>query len=492
MPFSLVATTTLTFKMPSPLDSIDRLVWDNALTELGRQIGQTEVERWFADTNLSSLRDRTANLVVPSRLHAKWIRANHLGVLCAVLGVNDCVLAIKEPVEFPIADGPPPRPGLAATDKNASAAGNGATKYKFSAPVEAPERLVLNRDYSFENFVVGGANRLAHASALGVADGQARGFNPLFLHGSVGLGKTHLLQSIAHHCLNKNPDCKIIFLSCEQFVNHFIQALQQGYINAFRNRYRSADILVVDDVQLLSNKQRTQEEFFHTFNELHNAHKQIVLASDSPPEEIKDLQVAYLKACVANQDVVQDHAFFATLYHFAVKNKISYIISGGNIATESVFPQAWHHSAMDAINLKSIHKKYGTIPLKKYKTISFFKYYFYYPFVKGMKTIRPLNYLPYNRREAIEALKKEVDYEEYGKKHSESRFTKFFQNYYLPKKFGYDKRKPHLSSQILSGEISRNEAIMELKTPVYRENELRESLEYIGKKLEFKYEELKS
>jgi N-acetyl sugar amidotransferase len=207
-------------------------------------------------------------------------------------------------------------------------------------------------------------------------------------------------------------------------------------------------------------------------------------------EEIKDLQVAYLKAGVANQDVVQDHAFFATLYHFAVKNKISYIISGGNIATESVFPQAWHHSAMDAINLKSIHKKYGTIQLKKYKTISFFKYYFYYPFVKGMKTIRPLNYLPYNRREAIEALKKEVDYKEYGKKHSESRFTKFFQNYYLPKKFGYDKRKPHLSSQILSGEISRNEAIMELKTPVYRENELRESLEYIGKKLEFKYEEL--
>lgn len=207
-------------------------------------------------------------------------------------------------------------------------------------------------------------------------------------------------------------------------------------------------------------------------------------------EEIKDLQVAYLKAGVANQDVVQDHAFFATLYHFAVKNKISYIISGGNIATESVFPQAWHHSAMDAINLKSIHKKYGTIPLKKYKTISFLKYYFYYPFVKGMKTIRPLNYLPYNRREAIEALKKKVDYKEYGKKHSESRFTKFFQNYYLPKKFGYDKRKPHLSSQILSGEISRNEAIMELKIPVYRENELRESLEYIGKKLEFKYEEL--
>ena len=207
-------------------------------------------------------------------------------------------------------------------------------------------------------------------------------------------------------------------------------------------------------------------------------------------EEIKDLQVAYLKAGVANQDVVQDHAFFATLYHFAVKNKISYIISGGNIATESVFPQAWHHSAMDAINLKSIHKKYGTIPLKKYKTISFFKYYFYYPFVKGMKTIRPLNYLPYNRREAIEALKKEVDYKEYGKKHSESRFTKFFQNYYLPKKFGYDKRKPHLSSQILSGERSRNEAIMELKTPMYRENKLRESLEYIGKKLEFKYEEL--
>ena len=276
--------------MPSPLDSIDRLVWDNALTELSQQIGQTEVERWFADTGLSSLRDRTASLVVPSRLHAQWIRSNHLSVLCAVLGVNDCVLTVKEPDKSPIADRPAPPSDRTALNRGSKGAGNGAAKSKFAAPLEAPERLVLNRDYSFENFVVGGANRLAHASALGVADGQARGFNPLFLHGSVGLGKTHLLQAIAHYCLNKNPDCKIIFLSCEQFVNHFIQALQQGDINAFRNRYRSADILVVDDIQLLSNKQRTQEEFFHTFNELHNAHKQIVLASDSPPEEISDLQ----------------------------------------------------------------------------------------------------------------------------------------------------------------------------------------------------------
>ena len=207
-------------------------------------------------------------------------------------------------------------------------------------------------------------------------------------------------------------------------------------------------------------------------------------------EEIKDLQLAYLKAGIANQDVVQDHAFFATLYHFAVKNNISYIISGGNIATEAVFPGSWHHSAMDAINLKAIHKKFGSIPLKKYKTISFMKYYFYYPLIKKMKTIRPLNYLPYNRNKSIEILQSTVDYKEYGRKHGESRFTKFFQNYYLINKFGYDKRKPHLSSQILSGEISREGALIELNKSLYDEKEIKEDIEYIAKKLGLRIAEL--
>jgi len=200
-------------------------------------------------------------------------------------------------------------------------------------------------------------------------------------------------------------------------------------------------------------------------------------------QEIRDLQLAYLKAGIANQDVVQDHAFFASLYHFAVQNNIKYVISGGNIATESVFPKSWHHAAMDAINLKAIHKRFGKRKLQQYKTISFIKYYFYYPFIKGMTVIRPLNFMPYHKGEALEVLKEKVGYKEYGRKHGESRFTKFFQNYYLPTKFNMDKRRPHLSSQVLSGELTRDQALDELKKPLYEEVELREDKAYIAKKL---------
>lgn len=201
-------------------------------------------------------------------------------------------------------------------------------------------------------------------------------------------------------------------------------------------------------------------------------------------EEIKDLQISYLKAGVANQDVVQDHAFFSTLYQFAMKNNIKYVINGGNVATESVFPSAWHHSAMDAINIHDIHKKFGKIKLKTYKTISFWKYYIFYPFIKKMTPIRPLNYLPYSKQAALSVLKDKVGYKEYGRKHGESRFTKFFQNYYLPTKFNQDKRLPHLSSQILSGEISRGEALELLSKPLYEPNELKEDKAFIAKKLD--------
>jgi N-acetyl sugar amidotransferase len=200
-------------------------------------------------------------------------------------------------------------------------------------------------------------------------------------------------------------------------------------------------------------------------------------------QEIKDLQLAYLSAGVANQDVVQDHAFFASLYHFAVQNNIKYVVSGGNIATESVFPNSWHHSAMDSINLKAIHARFGKRKLKHYKLISFFEYYFYYPFFKGMTVIRPLNFMPYHKGDALEILKERIGYKEYGRKHGESRFTKFFQNYYLPTKFNIDKRLPHISSQILSGELNRDEAFDELQKPLYDEIELREDKAYIAKKL---------
>jgi aminotransferase len=207
-------------------------------------------------------------------------------------------------------------------------------------------------------------------------------------------------------------------------------------------------------------------------------------------QEIKDLQLAYLKSGVANQDTVQDHAFFASLYHYAAQHNIRYVISGGNISTESVFPKAWHHAAMDAMNLKSIHRLYGKRKLSQYKTISFFEYFFFYPFIKGMEVARPLNFMPYNKTEALKFLKEKINYKEYGRKHGESRFTKFFQNYYLPKKFNIDKRRPHLSSQILSHSLTRDEALRELQKPLYDQIELSQDKAYIAKKLEISVDEL--
>lgn len=200
-------------------------------------------------------------------------------------------------------------------------------------------------------------------------------------------------------------------------------------------------------------------------------------------EEMRDLQLAYMKAAVSNQDVPQDHAFFASMYHFAVKNNIKYILSGGNLATEAVFPDSWHGSAMDAINLRAIHKRYGSKALREYKTISFFEYYFWYPFIKGMRTQRPLNFMDYDKKEAEAYLQETVGYRSYARKHGESIFTKLFQNFYLPTKFGYDKRKLHYSSMILSGQMTRDEALDKLAEPLYDANELESDIEYFCKKM---------
>lgn len=200
-------------------------------------------------------------------------------------------------------------------------------------------------------------------------------------------------------------------------------------------------------------------------------------------EDMKNLQLAYLRSGVANQDVPQDHAFFASLYHFAVQNNIPYVLSGSNIATESIFPKSWHHSAMDATNLKGILKKFSTETLQEFRTINFFQYYFYYPFIRKIKVTRPLNYMYYNKQKAIEELQKKIDWKPYGRKHGESLFTRFFQNYYLVERFGYDKRKPHLSSLIMSEQITREQALEELKQPLYDPEELRQDIYYFRKKM---------
>lgn len=200
-------------------------------------------------------------------------------------------------------------------------------------------------------------------------------------------------------------------------------------------------------------------------------------------EEMRDLHLAYLRAGVANQDVPQDHAFFASLYHFATRNGIRTILSGGNLATEGIFPTAWHGSAMDAINLHAIHRRHGEQPLKSYHTVSFFQVYLWFPFIKRMRTVRPLNFLPYDKAAAVAELESSIGWRAYGRKHGESLFTRLFQNHYLPVKFGYDKRRPHLSSLIVSGQMSREQALKELAQPLYDPRELQIDIAYFCKKL---------
>ncbi|WP_165672400.1 N-acetyl sugar amidotransferase [Metapseudomonas otitidis] len=200
-------------------------------------------------------------------------------------------------------------------------------------------------------------------------------------------------------------------------------------------------------------------------------------------EDMRDLHLAYLRAAVANQDVPQDHIFFSSLYHFATSNGVRYILSGGNLATEGIFPGSWHGSAMYAINLRAIHKQYGERQLRNYKTISFFDCYIKYPFFKKMRTLRPLNYMPYDKASALKELEQTVGYKPYPRKHGESLFTKLFQNYYLPEKFGMDKRLPHLSSLIVLGQISREQALAKLEEPLYDAAELEVDIAYFCKKL---------
>lgn len=148
----------------------------------------------------------------------------------------------------------------------------------------------LNGDYSFENFVVGPCNRLAHASCVAASESPGTAYNPLFLHGAAGLGKTHLLQAVCHRILDHSPAAHVAYLTCETFVNHFVEAVEKGRLDGFRYRYRHVDLLVIDDIQFLSGKDRTQEEFFHTFNSLYEIHKQIILTADCSPADIPSLE----------------------------------------------------------------------------------------------------------------------------------------------------------------------------------------------------------
>jgi N-acetyl sugar amidotransferase len=199
--------------------------------------------------------------------------------------------------------------------------------------------------------------------------------------------------------------------------------------------------------------------------------------------EIRNLQRAFFLSGVANLDVPQDHAFIASLYSEARKYGIKDILSGGNMQTESILPIAWGYDASDAVSIKAIHRKFGTVKLKNYPTVSNFQRLFYYRFVVGLKKHTPLNFIDYNKDEAKALLMRELGWRDYGGKHYESLFTKFFQAHYLPRKFGYDKRLAHYSSLIVSGQMTRDQAQDEMQKPLYDLRELEEDRAFWIKKL---------
>lgn len=210
-------------------------------------------------------------------------------------------------------------------------------------------------------------------------------------------------------------------------------------------------------------------------------------------EEMKNFQLAYFRAGVPNLDVPQDHAFVATLYNFADKHGIKYILNGGNFSTECVRnPLEWLYYGTDMSQIRDILRRYGTVPMKTYPFSSVLRHKFYLRYIRGVRVIKPLNYVPYIKADAMRFLSEEYGWQAYPQKHFESRFTKFYEGYWLPKKFGYDTRKVQFSSLILTGQMSREEALEKLKKPALTDEEVRQEFEYIATKLGISEVELRS
>jgi len=275
-------------------------VWRQLRTVIRQRIQPEQFETWFRRADLVRVDQDQLCIAVQNAFSRDWLRSYYREV---IEESAQKVLSRKLRIEFdvdPELTAPVLDPGAAEEAAEAEAEEAAKTESEerggrrsAANPVNALARgsdIGLNPRYTFDNFVVGPCNRFCHAVSLGTAEAPGKTYNPLFLHGNVGLGKTHLLQAICFTLIQNWKDVRILFLSCETFVNHFISALENGDLQKFRNKYRNVDVLVVDDIHLLANKERTQEEFFHTFNTLYNSGKQIILSSDSPPKDIPTLQ----------------------------------------------------------------------------------------------------------------------------------------------------------------------------------------------------------
>jgi len=209
-------------------------------------------------------------------------------------------------------------------------------------------------------------------------------------------------------------------------------------------------------------------------------------------EEMRDLQLAFFKSGVPHIDAPQDHAFFATMYKFATEHNVNYILTGANYSTECIRnPIEWMYYQSDSIQLRDIHQQFGKRPLEKFPVTSILRHKLYLPYIKGIKVARPLNYMPYIKDQAIRLLTEEIGWQSYPQKHFESRFTRFYEGYWLPTKFGYDTRRVQFSSLIVTNQMTREEALEKLKEPAYDPKMIEHDFEYIATKLGITVEELR-
>ncbi|WP_189088855.1 chromosomal replication initiator protein DnaA [Deinococcus ruber] len=279
--------------MPADLalggEGISQEIWTDVLGYVRKNISEVEYHTWFVPVRPLGVDQGSLVLGVRNSFAQEWFRKRYLGLLEDALRsmgaqqpqVSFQVLpAVQEAMILP-AD-PPPAPRSSGRTPTATE--------RSAAVIEAANRKALNPKYIFENFVVGPNNNLAHAASLAVAESPGKAYNPLFIYGDVGLGKTHLMHAVGHYIAERYPDKRIEYVSTESFTNDLINAIREDKMTQFRNRYRSVDLLLVDDIQFLAGKERTQEEFFHTFNALYENHKQIILSSDRPPKDIQTLE----------------------------------------------------------------------------------------------------------------------------------------------------------------------------------------------------------